>query len=261
MECRIVDRIRRKEPLVHCITNHVTANDCANALLSVGARPIMAEHPDETAQITARADALALNLGGISSEKMTAMRNSQKSALENGIPVTLDMVGAAASSVRLDFAKELLLAAPCSIIKGNAAEIMALCGVENVHCGVDSAGVRLDEKSAAQLAQESGAVVLASGAVDFITDGKRMARIKNGCSMMRYVTGMGCVLNSLCGAFLAVAEDAFCAAVFASAALEIAGELTQATGSGSFRVGIMDNLYNITDDIINKRINAELFCI
>lgn len=258
MDCRIVDKIRNSSPLVHCITNHVTANDCANALLAVGARPIMAEHPEEAAQITARAGALVLNLGGISGDKIIAMRNAQKSALENGVPVTLDIVGAAASGLRLDFAKELILAAPCNIIKGNAAEIMALCGVENKLCGVDGTGTGLDEESVMRLAAETDSVVLASGCVDFITDGRRKARLKNGCGMMRYVTGMGCVLNSLCGAFLAAEGDAFYAAVFAAAALEIAGELTHTCGSGSFRVGIMDNLYNITDDIINDKIEAEL---
>ena len=189
------------------------------------------------------------------------MRASHNSASERGVPVTLDIVGAAASTLRLDFAKELISAAQCNIIKGNAAEVMALCGVGNKLCGVDGMGTSLDENSVMRLAADTGAVVLASGAVDFITDGKRTARLKNGSAMMRYVTGMGCVLNSLCGAFLANGTDAFFAAVYAAAALGISGEHTDAVGSGSFRVGIMDNLYNITDDIINEKIDAELSVI
>lgn len=257
MNNRLIDKIRKNRPLVHCITNHVTANDCANALLAVGARPIMAEHPTEVAEVTAGADALALNLGGISEEKKQAMKNAALSARQLGVPITLDLVGAAASSVRLCFAKELLSLAKFAVIKGNIAEIMALCGEKNDHCGVDSQGAKLNPNAAVDLAQKTGAVVLVSGAADFITDGARYAVLNNGCAMMQNVTGMGCILNVLCGAAAAVCDEPFDAAVYGAALLEIAAENCISTAPGSFHTELIDRLFQMDDDMILDKIKAE----
>ena len=35
--------IRAQHPLLHCISNIVSANDCANLALAIGASPIMAQ--------------------------------------------------------------------------------------------------------------------------------------------------------------------------------------------------------------------------
>ena len=59
-----------KNPLIHCITNPISINQCANAVLSAGARPIMAEHPLEVAEITATASALMLNIANITDVRM-----------------------------------------------------------------------------------------------------------------------------------------------------------------------------------------------
>lgn len=246
----IINKIRGSSPLVHCITNHVTANDCANALLAVGARPIMAEHPSETAEITARANALSLNLGGISEEKMLAMKSAALSAKEHNVPITLDLVGVAASSLRRGFAAELISIAAPAIIKGNASEVMALCGVSDFTCGVDSSVDSVDYKLVRRLAGKLGSVILVSGVVDFATDGSRAARISAGCEMMRCVTGMGCMLNAICGAFAACADGMLDAAVGAAAAMGAAGSRVKAAGSGSFHIGFIDELYNLNDDIV-----------
>ena len=44
--------IKKKRPVIHCITNAVTVNDCANILLAAGASPTMAHHPLEVEEIT-----------------------------------------------------------------------------------------------------------------------------------------------------------------------------------------------------------------
>ena len=44
---RIRHRVQREKPLIHCITNPISMRDCANTLLAVSARPIMAEYPPE----------------------------------------------------------------------------------------------------------------------------------------------------------------------------------------------------------------------
>ena len=40
-------RLRKVQPLVHCITNYVTVNDVANLLLACGASPVMADAEEE----------------------------------------------------------------------------------------------------------------------------------------------------------------------------------------------------------------------
>lgn len=65
-EEKIVELYRtmeQKRPIVHCITNAVTVNDCANILLAVGASPTMAHHPMEAAEITQGATSLVCKIG------------------------------------------------------------------------------------------------------------------------------------------------------------------------------------------------------
>ena len=95
---QIRHRVQREKPLIHCITNPISMRDCANTLLAVSARPIMAEYPPEAAQITAQARALAVNLGNISASRMEAMMISGRTALEKNIPCVIDAVGVACSS-------------------------------------------------------------------------------------------------------------------------------------------------------------------
>lgn len=55
--------VREAKPLIHCITNPISMNACANTILAVGGKPIMAEHPREVSEITETAGGLLLNLG------------------------------------------------------------------------------------------------------------------------------------------------------------------------------------------------------
>ena len=64
--------IGREKPLLHCVSNIVSANDCANVGLAVGASPMMAQAPEEMAEITARSAATVLNTGTPSAEKFSA---------------------------------------------------------------------------------------------------------------------------------------------------------------------------------------------
>lgn len=94
--------------LIHCITNPISMMQCANAVLALGAKPMMAEHPQEVAEITATASALLLNLGNISDVRMESMRISFGVAMEKGIPVVIDAVGVSCSKLRRNFVEELL---------------------------------------------------------------------------------------------------------------------------------------------------------
>ena len=251
-----LERLTEKSSVVHCITNTVTVNDCANAVLAVGARPVMAEHPRETAQITAAAGALLINTGSLTDSKIAAMKESARSAKEHNIPFVLDCVGIASSDVRYETVKELLEINIPDIIKGNASEITALCKGVMSDCGVDATGTA-DETAVRAFAKQHGSVIVVTGETDIITDGMRTVHVKNGCDMLTKVTGTGCMLGCIMAAVATVA-DKFSAAVYAAAIMGICGEIADGSrGTGTLRMSLMDNLSTITDKDISEKIKIE----
>ena len=253
-------RVKEKHPLIHCITNPISINQCANAVLAVGASPIMAEHPKEVSEITQTADALMLNLGNITDARMESMTISAKIAVENNIPFVFDAVGVACSQLRRDFAIGLIEKYIPSVIKGNYSEIKALCSCDYKSEGVDSDGelsARSISKEAAELALKYDGVVLASGKTDIVTDGKKVIYMKNGTSQLASVTGTGCMLGALCATYLSV-SPAVDASKTACAVLGICGELSQTEkGNGTFFVSLMDKLTTLTDTELNNYIKTE----
>ena len=189
--------VRERSSLIHCITNPISINQCANAILAVGGRPIMAEHPREVSEITATAGALMLNLGNITDVRMEAMRLSTRTAAEHGTPILLDAVGVACSKLRRDYACGLMEGVTPAVIKGNYSEINALYQESYRASGVDAD---------AALARTRRTVVLASGKVDIVTDGTRLIRVRNGTPQLSCVTGTGCMLGALTAAYLSAAS-------------------------------------------------------
>ena len=246
----IREAVRNQQPLIHCITNPISINQCANGILAIGARPMMAEHPKEVREITETAGALMLNLGNITDARMESMKISLLTAKEKNIPVMLDAVGIACSKLRRDYIAELLEIGIPTVIKGNYSEVYAL-----YHDAYHSSGVDADASinaeaithAAAELARKYHTTILASGKTDIVTDGTRIVQVKNGTSQLSAVTGTGCLLGALCGAYLAVCAD-MNAAVTACAVLGICGQLAETPkGSGSFMVNLMDVLSTLTD--------------
>lgn len=245
--------LREKNPLVHCITNTVTINDCANALLAIGARPVMAEHPEEAAEFTTAADALLINTGTLTPSKTEAMLISAKAAKEKGIPFVLDCVGAMSSSVRKKLISELIKINTPAIIKGNAAEIETVIGGHSAASGVDS-NEETDFEGATAAAKKLGSVIMVTGERDFITDGTHSAIISNGTPMLSKVTGTGCMLGCIAAALAAINEP-LTAAKYSAAIMGICGERADTgVGTGTFRVKLMDELSLITDEIITHSI-------
>lgn len=253
-------------PLIHCLTNHITINDCANMVLAAGGKPIMAEHPAEVREITAAARSLAMNLGNITDERMESMRLSARTAADSGIPSVLDIVGVACSRLRLDFAKGLLASQPVSVIKGNMSEMKALYGVANNARGIDAGeadAVREENRAEAvlmaqKLAGQYHAVIVITGAVDVIADGTCAYLMENGCRELSRVTGTGCMLNGLIGTYLAE-KDALAAAVLGTAVMGIGGELAarQSEGIGSFKVKLFDSIDRLTDEAMRANIRIK----
>ncbi len=189
-----------KDRLIHCITNPISMNQCANAILALGGRPIMAEHPDEVAEITATASALLLNLGNISDVRMSSMKISLKEANSRGIPVVLDAVGVSCSGLRRRFVRELLSEGKFFVIKGNYSEILAIYDDTYKGIGVDAEeGLKDDLISRAVLnvAKDNDAIAVATGEVDLISDGNSINKVTGGCKQMSAVTGTGCMLGTV----------------------------------------------------------------
>ena len=202
-------RIRAVHPLVHCISNIVTANDCANLALAVGASPMMAQAPEEMDQVAALAGAVVLNTGTPDKAKFAAACRAGAAANRCGTPVVLDPVGVGASAWRLEHIGALLKEVRPAIVRVNYGEAAALLGLEPAEHGVDSLAAPQNAAArAAALAQRLGAVVLLSGVEDLVTDGTVVLRVQGGNDRMRMVTGAGCMLSVLCGAFAAAQPDA-----------------------------------------------------
>ncbi len=256
----IREAVKQKHPLIHCITNPISINQCANGILAIGASPMMAEHPAEVQEITETADALMLNLGNITDVRMQSMKLSLLVAKEKKIPVILDAVGIACSQLRRNYMAELLEIGIPTVIKGNYSEIYALYHAAYRSSGVDAdaaLNVYAISTAAAELALKYHATILVSGKVDVVTDGKRVVHIKNGTAQLSTVTGTGCMLGALCGAYLSVCPD-MNAAVTACVMLGICGQIAETEkGSGSFMVNLMDALSTLTDTQLEEYKNIE----
>ena len=135
---RDLEEVRRQAPLVHNITNYVVMNTTANALLAVGASPVMAHAPEEVEDMVDIASALVINIGTLSEPWIESMLKAAKRAQKKGIPIVYDPVGAGATPYRTRTIHELIQAAAPSILRGNASEIMALAGDAAKTKGVDS---------------------------------------------------------------------------------------------------------------------------
>ena len=238
--------VEKRRPVVQCITNIVTVNDCANALLAIGGSPTMAHHPEEMADFAAVSDALVCNMGA--TESLDAMMAAGM-ASKNGRPVVVDPVGCASSAFRRGKCLELIKAVQPSCIRGNAAEIKALATDHNTGRGVDDLEAETPDaaRSAMDLARKTGAIVVASGETDYIADGIRLYEVKGGTAWMSRVTGTGCMLSSLLGAFLAVENSALsaaacCAMMNTCAEKALAETAGRQGGTGTFHICLMDAL-------------------
>jgi len=260
----LYETIRRKRPLVHCITNMVTVNDCANILLAAGASPTMASHPFEAAEITAGCQSLVCNFGAI--KDYDAMLCAGKKAAELKHPVIIDPVGIGGSSYRRECLYEFLKEVPPSCIRGNASEIQALICNQKTVTGVDTARNSLFESDREQfikLVMEYAAklqtVLIVSGKMDLITDGVDCYEVDNGHPMMTKITGAGCMSTALLGAFFGAnrktENPALCAAA-CCAVMGICGEIAANKceevfgGTMTFRMYLIDVVSLLQRDMI-----------
>lgn len=259
---KIIMQNRQCRPLIHCITNHVTANDCANILLACGSSAIMADDPDEVSEVTAMCDGLVLNMGTPSPRKLKALIQAGQAANQLGHPVILDPVGVGSSAMRRDAGRRLLKQVRFAAIRANATEIATLTHGTAAHRGVDAdteeSAIEAVDENAKQLSQKTGAVVVVTGDTDIVTDGQMIYRVHNGHPMMKTVTGSGCQLSALLGAYVtANPEHALHASLAAVCAMGLCGEIAHdrlgpLDGNASYRNYIIDAIYNLTPEALEK---------
>jgi hydroxyethylthiazole kinase len=253
--------VRERAPLVHNITNLVVMQQTANALLAIGASPIMAHAEAELDELLAHAGALVLNIGTLDASWIGAMEHALAAARARALPVVLDPVGAGASRLRTETALRLLERGGVTILRANASEILALAGAAGATKGVDSTQSSDAAREAAHgLAVGCGCAVVVSGVIDYCLDRTREARVHNGAAMMARITGMGCTASALCGAFAAVQPDALRAAVGAMAMMGIAGELALAAsrGPGTMAASFFDALHQIDRTELERRLRIDV---
>ena len=266
-------KVQETKPAVQCITNFVTVNDCANIILAAGGTPAMTMDVREVREGVEGMNALVCNLGAI--ESVDSMIIAGQHANELGIPVVLDPVAAGSTTLRRYSIRELLETVHFTAIRGNASEIRAIeaGGLEaKTGRGVDVSAedeITADnlEKSivmAEKLALRIRSVIAVSGETDIVTDGDQTVILHNGCATMARITGSGCMLTSLIGAFCgADRENSFRAVVSAMTVMGLAGEIAEqkrlekGTGNATFRTDLIDAVFNMTPEKVDQGIRCQ----
>ena len=273
-----IENVRRTAPLVHNITNYVTVNDVANGLLAIGASPLMSEDQQKQKDIVNINDSLVINIGTLTKSQIEGMYASLDEADNLYKPVIFDPVGAGASELRTNTSVEIINNYSISVIRGNMSEIKILAKEYNIDIeneetvkGVDVApediiskeNIKVNGRIVKELAEKINVVVMASGHIDIISDGKNVYTIKNGDPLMSRITGSGCMLTGIIGGFIGSNDDILLATITGALSIGIAGELSaeyiknNALGSGSFRTRLIDELYKLNSETLLKRAKLE----
>lgn len=269
----IFENVRKKHPLVHCITNYVTVNDCANILLAAGASPIMADDIGEVKEITAICNTLAINIGTLNERTVNSMIEAGKEAARFGHPVVLDPVGAGASKLRTETAFRLMDEIKFSVIRGNISEIKTVAKGSGTTKGVDAdVSDAVTEENLAEavdfikeVSRQKKAVIAVTGAIDIVADAEKAYVIRNGHPMMSKITGTGCMLTVLTAAYCASnPDDTLGAAAASVAAMGLCGETAflkaqeRNGGTGTFRTMLIDAMSCLDTEIFKKGVKIEV---
>lgn len=260
-----LDNVRKASPLIHNITNYVTVNDVANALLACGGSPIMADEPADAEEITAICTGLNINIGTLNARTIEAMFRAGRKAQDLGHTLLLDPVGAGASTLRTRTALNLIQALKFDVIRGNASEIKTLVLGSGTTHGVDAdkadsvseENLSFMVKFVKDFAQSSRAIIALTGAIDLVADAGRCFVIRNGRPEMGRITGTGCMLSGIMAAFVAANPDRKLeAAAAAVCAMGLAGEIGYShlqahEGNSTYRNRIIDAIYCMIGEILD----------
>ena len=269
--------IKEKNALTHCITNSVTINDCANAVLAIGGSPFMAEDAEELEEVVTIADVLVINIGKLSKDQIESMEISAKTANKTNTPIVLDPVGVGVTELRNRTTLNLIENYDITAIRGNISEIKAIANLvgvldeSNTAKGVDvnandiitEENLKANGDLICTLAEKLNTVILASGPIDILSDGETTVVIDNGDDMMPLITGSGCMLSSIVGSCIG-GSNPFDGSLAAILAMNIAGEKARAKvderdeGTGSFRAYLIDYLYKTDSETLINESNIRI---
>ncbi|WP_068983989.1 hydroxyethylthiazole kinase [Lysinibacillus xylanilyticus] len=247
----IFHTIRKRNPLIHCITNYVVANFQANGLLAIGASPVMADDSHEVEEMVAIASGLLINIGTLNNQMKKSMLLAGKKANALGIPIVLDPVAAGATTYRKQTVQQLLKEIKFAAIRCNVGELAAIANVDWQQKGVDSGTGSISlEIEAKQIAQLYNCIVIVTGEKDFITDGEHQQWITGGNSQMTEVTGTGCLLSAICCAAYSTGNEPYNQLVDAlSLYKKVAEQASSSTDYiGDFQITVLNELHRISKD-------------
>lgn len=270
----LIEKLRQESPLTHCITNVVTVRDCANAVLAVGGSPIMANAPEEAEEIVSIANSLVINIGTLTEEQIETMKKSAKQAAKMEKPFVLDPVGIGISKIRNETPIDIIKESKPAIIRGNLSEIKAIATFYGIldECttakGVDVADtdiisedtLEINAQIVKNIAEKLDTTIAVSGPIDIVSNGKEVYALKNGNPMMANITGTGCMLGCIMGAYTAI-DDSLLAAITATTVMSIAGEIAAKTatdnnqGTGSFGTYLIDELSKMNPETFKEYAN------
>ena len=269
---RQFDLLRKTMPLIHNITNYVTVNDVANILLACGGSPIMSDEVEDVEDITSICNGLNINIGTLHKSSIEGMLRAGKKANDLHHPILLDPVGAGASKFRTETALRLMQELNLAVIRGNISEIKTLALGSGTTKGVDAdVSDAVTEENLEQaiefvkaFSKKTGTIIAVTGRIDLVTDGNRCYVIRNGRPEMGKITGTGCQLSGMMTAFITANPDEMLeAAAAAVCAMGLAGEIgwsriQTGDGNATYRNRIIDAIYNMTGDILEKGANYEI---
>ena len=265
---KIFQNVKNKNPLIQNITNYVTSNDCANILLACGASPIMTDDCEDSVDIAWISDGLTLNIGTLNKQLIKSMISAGKISSKLRHPIVLDPVGMGASKIRTSTVYTLIKELSITTICGNFSEIKFIYDTSEPPKGVDSLN-KIDNnidknlKLFKELSLQLVCIIVSTGQTDIITDGNRVCFCKNGASTMSKVTGTGCQLSTIITAFVSSNSSAFDSTVAAVCSYGVCGEIalsrmTKFDGNASYRNYIIDAMFTLTPEILNKRAKYEI---
>ena len=240
----ILEKVRKTKPLVHSITNYVTVNDCANMLIACGGSPIMADDINEVSEITSICCALNMNIGTLNHQTIPSM---------------------------IAAAKTIMRDVKISAIRGNISEIKSLKTGGNTR-GVDAyMGDEVTDGNldgiiefAKSFAREIDGVIVITGRIDIVTDGMRAFIVKNGHEMLSKISGTGCMLSAMLGAFLgADRKNPLESCVAAVCTMGLCGELAyekllKGEGNLAYKIKLFDEVFNMTCEKLNEGAKYEI---
>ena len=224
----LIDKVKEINPLVVHYTNEVTINDCANVTLALGASPLMSYSYEEVEEVIGISSAVVINIGTMNSSRLDLFVQAGKAANKYNKPV---------------------------MVKGNVAEIKYICGLDVNGKGVDSFDDVEDiSEIVKKAAKRLECVIVATGVIDYVSDGKNVIKIENGTAKLKGITGTGCMTGSLIGSFLGTGKNRLESAAMGTLVMGIAGELADEgnTPLGSFKVKLMDNINKLNKNLIEE---------